>query len=116
MKGGLTTKILVLVKQVSDTATKIRLNPGDAAIQTDGIKWVINSYDEFAIEECLRIREKFGGQVVVVSLGTARVEETIRQAQAMGADRARQPMPFWTARRPPARWHALARTKAMTSF
>ncbi len=81
-------KILVLVKQVPDTATKIRLNPGDTEIQTDGIKWVINPYDEFAIEECLRIREKFSGEVVVVSLGPKRVEEAIRQALAMGADRA----------------------------
>ena len=81
-------KILVLVKQVPDTATKIRVNPGDAAIQTDGIKWVINPYDEFAIEECLRLKEKFGGEVVVVSLGPNRVEEAIRQALAMGTDRA----------------------------
>lgn len=81
-------KILVMVKQVPDTATKIRLNPGDAAIQTDGIKWVINPYDEFAIEECLRMKEKHGGDVVVVSLGPKRVEEAIRQALAMGADRA----------------------------
>lgn len=81
-------KILVLVKQVPDTATKIRLNPGDTAIQTDGIKWVINPYDEFAIEECLRLKEKYGGEVVVMSLGAARVEEAIRQALAMGADRA----------------------------
>ncbi len=81
-------KILVLVKQVPDTATKIRLNPGDTAIQTDGIKWVINPYDEFAIEECLRLKEKAGGEVVVLSLGPSRVEEAIRQALAMGADRA----------------------------
>ncbi len=81
-------KTLVLVKQVPDTATKIRLNPGDTAIQTDGIKWVINPYDEFAIEESLRLKEKFGGEVVVVSLGPSRVEEAIRQALAMGADRA----------------------------
>lgn len=81
-------KILALVKQVPDTATKIRVNPGDTAIQTDGIKWVINPYDEFAIEECLRLRERFGGEVVVVTLGPKRVEEAIRQALAMGADRA----------------------------
>ncbi|NMP23849.1 electron transfer flavoprotein subunit beta/FixA family protein [Sulfobacillus harzensis] len=81
-------KILVMIKQVPDTATKIRLNPGDVAIQTDGIKWVINPYDEFAIEECLRLREKFGGEVVAVSLGPSRVEEALRQALAMGADRA----------------------------
>ncbi len=81
-------KILVMIKQVPDTATKIRLHAGDVAIQIDGIKWVINPYDEFAIEECLRIREKFGGEVVVVSLGPSRVEEALRQGLAMGADRA----------------------------
>lgn len=81
-------KILVLVKQVPDTATKIRVNAGETSIQTDGIKWVINPYDEFAIEECLRLRERFGGEVVVVTLGPKRVEEAIRQALAMGADRA----------------------------
>jgi electron transfer flavoprotein beta subunit len=81
-------KILVLVKQVPDTATRIRLNPEGTGIQTDGVKWVINPYDEFAIEECLRLKEKFDGEVVVVSLGPARVEEAIRQALAMGADRA----------------------------
>lgn len=81
-------KILALVKQVPDTATRIRVNPGDVGIQTDGVKWVINPYDEFAIEECLRLRETFQGEVVVLSLGPDRVEEAIRQALAMGADRA----------------------------
>lgn len=81
-------KILVLIKQVPDTATKIRLSPGSTAIHTDGIKWVVNPYDEFAIEESLRLGEKLGGEVVVVSLGPVRVEEAIRQALAMGADRA----------------------------
>lgn len=81
-------KILVLMKQVPDTATTIRLNPDAKAIQTDGIKWVINPYDEFAIEECLRIKEKYGGEVVVVSLGPDRTQEAIRQALAMGCDRA----------------------------
>lgn len=81
-------KVLVLVKQVPDTATKIRLNAGQSHIETDGIKWVINPYDEFAIEESLRLRDKFSGEVVVVSLGPSRVEEAIRQALAMGADRA----------------------------
>jgi len=81
-------KILVLVKQVPDTATKIQVNATGQGIQTDGIKWVINPYDEFALEESLRLKEKWGGEVVVLSLGPARVEEAIRQALAMGADRA----------------------------
>lgn len=78
-------KILVLVKQVPDTATKIQVNATGQGIQTDGIKWVINPYDEFALEESLRLKEKWGGEVVVLSLGPTRVEEAIRQALAMGA-------------------------------
>ncbi len=80
-------KILVMVKQVPDTATRIRMAPDGASIATDGIKWVINPYDEFAIEEALQIRERFQGEVVVISVGPQRVEEAIRQTLAMGADR-----------------------------
>ncbi len=76
-----------MVKQVPDTATRIRVAEGNASIVTDGIKWVINPYDEFAIEEALRIKERLGGEVVVVSAGPQRVEEAIRQTLAMGADR-----------------------------
>ncbi|MDA8194113.1 MAG: electron transfer flavoprotein subunit beta/FixA family protein [Thermaerobacter sp.] len=81
-------KILVMVKQVPDTATRIRINSDGTGIATDGIKWIINPYDEFALEEALRLREKFGGEVVAVALGPSRVEEAIRQSLAMGADRA----------------------------
>jgi electron transfer flavoprotein beta subunit len=77
-----------MVKQVPDTATQIRVQPGEPRIQTDGIKWVMNPYDEFALEEGLRLKERFGGEVVVVALGPTRVEEAIRQGLAMGADRA----------------------------
>lgn len=81
-------QIAVLVKQVPDTATRIRVNDTGTGIVTDGIKWVMNPYDEFAVEEALRLREKFSGEVVLVTLGPDRVEETIRQGLAMGADRA----------------------------
>ncbi len=81
-------KILVMVKQVPDTATKIQIKADGSGIIEDGIKWVINPYDEFAIEESLRIREKFGGEVVIVAVGPTRVEEAVRQSLAMGADRA----------------------------
>ncbi len=77
-----------MVKQVPDTATRIRINSDGTGIATDGIKWIINPYDEFALEEALRLREKFGGEVVAVALGPSRVEEAIRQSLAMGADRA----------------------------
>lgn len=77
-----------MVKQVPDTATKIRINDSKSGIVLDGIKWVINPYDEFAIEEALRLKEKHGGEVVALAFGPARVEEAIRQTLAMGADRA----------------------------
>jgi electron transfer flavoprotein beta subunit len=81
-------QIAVLVKQVPDTATRIRVRDDGQGIVTDGIKWVMNPYDEFALEEALRIREQHGGEVVTFTVGPARAEETIRQALAMGADRA----------------------------
>lgn len=79
-------KIIVLVKQVPDTETNIKV--ADKGIQESGIKWIISPYDEFAIEEGIRIREKHGGEVVAVSVGPDRVVEALRTAFAMGADRA----------------------------
>lgn len=61
-------KIIVLVKQVPDTETSIKV--GDKSINEAGIKWIISPYDEFAIEEGIRLREKHGGEVVAVSLGS----------------------------------------------
>ncbi len=81
-------KIAVLVKQVPDTATRIQLASDGSGINTAGIKWVLNPYDEFAIEEALKLRDQHSGEVVLVSFGPARVEEAIRQGLAMGADRA----------------------------
>ncbi|MCL4244058.1 MAG: electron transfer flavoprotein subunit beta/FixA family protein [Candidatus Dadabacteria bacterium] len=52
------------------------------------MKWIMNPYDEFAVEEAIQTKEKHGGEVVIVSMGPARVVETIRQALAMGADSA----------------------------
>lgn len=81
-------KIGVLIKQVPDTETKIRINGTATGIETDGIKYVINPYDEYAIEEGLKSKEKAGGEVVIVSLGPTRAVEAIRTGLAMGADRA----------------------------
>ncbi len=61
---------------------------GDKAINEAGVKWIISPYDEFAIEEGIRIREKTGGEVIAVSLGPDRVVEALRTAYAMGVDRA----------------------------
>jgi electron transfer flavoprotein beta subunit len=77
--------ILVFVKQVPDTETRIQLQNG--SVDTSGVKWIANPYDEFAIEEALRIREKLGqGKVTVVSLGPDRVKDAIKYALSLGAD------------------------------
>lgn len=80
-------KIGVFLKQVPDTETKIKLTGDTKGIEEGGVKWIVNPYDEFAVEEALRLKEKAGGEVVVVSAGPARAVEAIRTALAMGADR-----------------------------
>ena len=82
-------KILVMVKQVPDTATQMKISGDPKAIETAGITWIVSPYDEFAIEEALRIKEKRGqGEVVAVTLGPDRAKEALRSCLAMGADRA----------------------------
>ncbi|HWX24758.1 MAG TPA: electron transfer flavoprotein subunit beta/FixA family protein [Vicinamibacteria bacterium] len=81
-------KIIVCVKQVADTETRIRINPeGNGIVETD-INWIVSPYDEFAIEEALRIREAKGGEVVLLSLGPDRATAALRNGLAMGADAA----------------------------
>jgi electron transfer flavoprotein beta subunit len=81
-------KIVVCVKQVPDTETRVRVAPdGNAIVETD-VNWIVSPYDEFAIEESLRIKEAKGGEVVVVGLGPERVQSALRNALAMGADSA----------------------------
>jgi electron transfer flavoprotein beta subunit len=82
-------KILVAIKQVPDTATQVKISADPRAIDTAGITWIVSPYDEFAVEEALRIKEKRGqGEVVAVSLGPERVKEALRSCLAMGCDRA----------------------------
>jgi len=78
---------IVCLKQVPDTESQIKVASDAKSIVTDDIKWVMNPYDEFGVEEALRIKEKFGGEVTVVGLGPKRVTESIRTALAMGADK-----------------------------
>jgi len=81
--------ILVCLKQVPDTGTRIQLSKEGNGIDESGIEWIINPYDEFALEEALRIKErKQDTEVVVISMGPKRVEKALRTALAMGADRA----------------------------
>ncbi len=83
-------KIFVCVKQVPDTETKIKILPDLSGIDSSGIKWVMNPYDEYAVEEAVKLRDAHpGSQVWVLSSGPkARVVESLRTALAMGADEA----------------------------
>ncbi len=79
--------VIACVKQVPDTETLIKVKPDGSGIDETGIKWVMNPYDEFGVEEALKLKEKLGGDVTIVSVGPARALETIRTALAMGADK-----------------------------
>jgi electron transfer flavoprotein beta subunit len=79
-------KILVLLKQTFDTEEKIVLSNGK--VSEDGVKYVINPYDEYAVEEAVAKKEKHGGEVTVVTIGPSRAEAALRTALAMGADKA----------------------------
>ena len=82
-------KILVPIKRVPDYETKVKIQGDGSGIVTDGIKWIVNPFDEIAVEEALRIKESRDGvEVVVVSVGPNSVSEQLRSALAMGADRA----------------------------
>lgn len=83
-------KLFVCLKQVPDTETKIKILPDQSGIDTAGIKWVMNPYDEFAVEEAIKFKEKNPtAQVWAMTLGPkARVVESLRTALAMGADEA----------------------------
>ncbi|HEY8346808.1 MAG TPA: electron transfer flavoprotein subunit beta/FixA family protein [Symbiobacteriaceae bacterium] len=79
-------EILVLLKQTFDTEAKVTVK--DGRILDDDVTLVINPYDEYAVEEGLKLKEAVGGTVTVVSVGDDRVEEALRRALAMGADEA----------------------------
>jgi electron transfer flavoprotein beta subunit len=81
-------KIAVCVKRVPDTEARIKIAADGRSIDEAGVKFVLNPYDEFAVEEALKLKEAAGaGEVVVVSVGGETSQETIRTALAMGADR-----------------------------
>jgi len=81
--------IVVLCKQVPDTESKIKLLGDNSNYDTEGIKWVLNIYDEYGVEEALKLKEAGKAtKVTVLSIGPKRTEEAIRTALAMGADDA----------------------------
>jgi electron transfer flavoprotein beta subunit len=82
-------KILVPVKRVPDWQIKLKLLPDGSNIQTDGIKWIVNTFDEIAVEEAIRLKEKgVVTEIVLVSVGPADVRSRLEYALAMGADSA----------------------------
>jgi electron transfer flavoprotein beta subunit len=82
-------KILVTVKRVPDPETQLKVTADGTGFVTDNVKWVVNPFDEIAIEEGLRLKEKHAGsEVVLVSIGPKAAQEQLRTGLAMGADRA----------------------------
>jgi len=77
--------IVVCIKQVPGT-TQVKINPETGTLIRDGVEAVVNPFDEYAIEEAIRIREKVGGVVKVVTMGPPQAENALRSAIAMGAD------------------------------
>jgi electron transfer flavoprotein beta subunit len=81
-------KLIACINHVPDTTAKIIIGADGKTIDKTGVGFIINPYDEFAVEECIRLREKNGGEVIAVSLGGDTHKETLRKALAMGADKA----------------------------
>lgn len=79
-------KILAVIKQVFDTEAKIELK--DGAIVSGGVKKILNPYDEYAVEEAVQLKEKYGGDVVAVAIGAPEIDGTLRHVLAMGCDDA----------------------------
>ena len=80
---------VVCIKQVADTETRVRVAADGRSLDPAGVTWIMNPYDEFALEQALRVKEKLGaGEVVALSLGGPGVQTTLRNALAIGADRA----------------------------
>ncbi|MFI6577148.1 electron transfer flavoprotein subunit beta/FixA family protein [Nocardiopsis sp. NPDC050513] len=80
--------IVVLVKQVPDTATERKLNADDRTLDRAASDGVINELDEYAIEEALLLKEKHGGEVTILTMGPDQATDSIRKALSMGADKA----------------------------
>jgi electron transfer flavoprotein beta subunit len=88
-KNGDGMKIAVCVSHVPDTATRIKVGGDGKTLDPSGVTFIINPYDEFAVEEALKTKETLGsGEVAVITIGNEASKETIRKALAMGTDSA----------------------------
>ncbi len=80
--------ILVCISRVPDTTTKVNVGADGKSIETQGVKFIVNPYDELALEEGLQLKEKNGGEVTAVTVGTDDNKDVLRTALAMGVDKA----------------------------
>src|SRR5690606_26699533 len=82
-------KVLVAVKRVVDANLRVRVKRDGSGVELENVKMAMNPFDEIALEEAIRLKEKGAAtEIVAVSVGPAKAEDTLRQALAMGADRA----------------------------
>lgn len=81
---------VVLIKQVPDTATRIQDRAANGRVDLSGVTWVVNPYDEYAVEEALRLKAAHGGTVTLIALGPERVTSALKDMLALGADEAVQ--------------------------
>ena len=80
-------KILVCIKQVPDMESKFKIDGQGAWYDTADLAWRMNEYDEYGVEQAVRLKEQAGGDLTVLSIGGDRVKETLKKALAMGCDR-----------------------------
>lgn len=81
-------KILVALKQVLDTETKIKIAPDGKSVDLSDVKWITSPYDEYALEEALRIKETSGGEVTAISVGDDKAKTMLQSAFALGVNNA----------------------------
>ena len=79
--------IIVCIKQVPDT-TNVRIDPETNTLVRSGVQSIVNPFDMYAIEEAIRLKEKFGGMITVITMGPPQAEEALREAISLGADEA----------------------------
>ena len=81
-------KIVVCIRRVPDTAARIKIAPNGRGIDTLDVEFVINPYEEYALEQAVQLKEKHGGEVTVITLGPEKTTQMIMKTLALGADRA----------------------------
>src|SRR5262245_30855361 len=80
--------VIVCIKRVPSTDTKVKVSADGKVIDPTGVEYIMNPYDEFAVEEAIRVKEKAGaGEVTVLSIGPTEAQKEIRNCLAMGADK-----------------------------